>query len=148
MKKILILAVGFMLSMGCFSQEVKDDLYDNTRFADMAHMSVFYLASGRDFIMQTKVFNTKDKAQKLNRLIEKVERTIQVCDEYALKFREGSIALEGYTKGEIRSMKEDAEADAFSRLSAVKKELDAIKYDAQKRVREKMAWGSMFFNVY
>lgn len=148
MKKILILAVGFMLSIGCFSQEVKDDLYDNTSFADMAHMSVYYLASGKDYIMRTKVFNTEDKLSKLNRLIAKVERTIQLCDEYTLKFREGSAALEGYTKGEIRSMKKDAEADAYGMLSAVKKEYNAIKYDAQKRIRDKMTWGSMLFNVY
>ena len=115
MKKIFFILIGFVCSIGCFAQGVEDDLYDTSEFSMLANMSAIYLAEGRNYIMSAKVFDSGDRFNKLPRLVRKVDNAIEVCYQYTQKFRKDNIVLEGYTKGEIREMKEEAGA-IFSSL--------------------------------
>jgi lysyl-tRNA synthetase class I len=148
MKKIFFLLIGFVCSIGCFAQGVEDDLYDTSEFSMLANMSAIYLAEGRNYIMSAKVFDSGDRFNKLPRLVRKVDNAIEVCYQYTQKFRKDNIVLEGYTKGEIREMKEEAEADAFNKVASVQREVKEIKNEIQRRIRNKMVMNSMFFNIY
>lgn len=148
MKKIFFLLVGLVCSIGCFAQGVEDDLYDTSEFAAMAHLGVLFLGEGRECIMLPKMFNVEEKLSRMNSLHKKVENIIEACHRYTQKFRKDNIGLEGYTKGEIRNMKKEAENDIYSKLSDLKGEVSSIKSEIQQRIRGNMAINSMFFNIY
>jgi predicted transcriptional regulator len=146
MKKIFAVCIALMFTCVCFSQEVEEDLYDNSDFEESICVSTKLLVQARDFIVNTKEFNTEEKLIKFTTILRKVENTIQACANYSQKFRKNNVSLEGYTKAELREMKMDAELEVYDRLLEIERNIKEYQYEVEAKRLRNMSINAMFFN--